>query len=147
MKAFTIIEIIIVLIITSVVVSASMFLYTNMHKIQDSCLNQGQTEASFVLLCDVLRKDCKEAKSLSYVNNDLVCIKEKEQVAYTFESNQIIRKAAIVDSFQFACSLPEITYAKDQSYIQSIFLTFLLNNDSIPVYIYKTDFPNNILNQ
>lgn len=142
MKAFTIVEIIVVLIITAIVISASMLLYSNMNRIQNSVFNKGEEEAYFVLLTDVLRKDCKEAQSLRFANDELHCIKEKEAVSYEFETDYIVRKAGITDTFAFKSTTPIIGYADSAHLIvNSLSFTLSLKNDSIPFSLYKQYSP------
>jgi len=142
MKAFTIVEIIVVLIITAIVVSGSMLLYSNMNKIQHSSFNKGEEEAAFVLLTDVLRKDCKEARSLRYANNELNCIKEKEAISYEFAAEHIIRKAAVIDTFPFKTSTPLVGYADSAHLVvNSLSFSLSLKNDSVPFYLYKQYYP------
>ncbi|MBN2786871.1 MAG: hypothetical protein JXQ69_00980 [Paludibacteraceae bacterium] len=148
MKAFTIVEIIVVLIITSIVISASMLLYFNMNKIQHSSFNKGEEEAAFILLTDVIRKDSKEAQSLRFANNELYCIKEKETISYEFAIDYMVRKAMIADTFAFKASSPVIGYVDSaHRIVNSLSFILSLKNDSIPFYLYKQYSPQFFINQ
>jgi type II secretory pathway component PulJ len=148
MKAFTIIEIIVVMIITSVVINSSLLLYSNMSKLQNSSFHKGEEEAALVLLTSVLRKDCHLAEVVRYRNNELLFVKGKSSVSYEFLPLQVIRKAEITDTFPFQTVNLQLAYA-DSSHqtVRSISFTLLEKNDSIPFYVYKEYSPEFFINQ
>lgn len=137
-RAFTIVEIIVVMLITAIVISASMLLYNSMNRIQQSSFSKGEEEAAFVLLTDVLRKDCNQSSFIRFSNDVITCQKPKETVMYELNLDCIVRKTASVDSFPFAASNLEVEYAdKGQEVLKAISFTFILKKDTIPFYYYK----------
>jgi type II secretory pathway pseudopilin PulG len=142
MKAFTIIEIIVVMIITSIVIGSSMLLYSNMNKLQNSSFNKGEEESALVLLNAVLRKDCQQAEVVRYNNNELLCIKENSSVSYEFTPLQLIRKATITDTFPFQPVNVQVGYADStHQSVNRISFTLLVKKDSIPFYLFKEYSP------
>lgn len=146
MKAFTIVEIVIVLILTSIVISASMLLYSNMNKLQHSSFNKGEEEASLVLLTEVLRKDCQEASLLTYSASELKCISSKKSISYLFLDNYVLRKGLVIDSFPFKAVDMHTSYA-DSSHtaLNLLSFEFLVKADSIPFYYYKQYQPQKLI--
>lgn len=146
MKAFTMVEIIVVMIITSVVISASMLLYTNMNKIQHSSFCKGEEDASLVLLTDVLRKDCQEAARIACSGTELQCVKDKGTVCYSFESERILRKGLVVDTFPFQVKNIRLAYADSaHKALNMLSFTLMVKSDSLPFYYYKKYFPQMLL--
>lgn len=146
MKAFTIVEIVVVLILTSIVISASMLLYSNMNKLQHSSFSKGEEEASLVLLTEVLRKDCQEATFLNYSNSELNCVSNKKTVSYIFEREYVLRKGLLTDSFPFQAVNVQVAFA-DSAHraLNMVSMTLLVKSDSIPFYYYKQYQPQMLI--
>ncbi len=137
-KAFTLVEIIVVMLLTAILVSAIGMVYTSLIRVQISSFDNAGKEADMIILTNVLQKDCAKARIIYYKTNELCCNKLSGNVYYEFLPDQILRKGINVDTFHYTTGELKVNYIDSAHVvINRIALTIYSPGDSIPFDYYK----------
>lgn len=103
LKAFTIIEMIVALILMAIVVSIAFAALSLTNKQLYSFQKRFDTMSDYRLLQNALSQDMQHAESVTREAHTLRCINDQQQVLYTFEDSVVVRQdaASSTDSFFF----------------------------------------------
>jgi len=103
LKAFTVIEMIVALILVAIVVSIAFAALSLTNKQLYSFQRRSSTMSDYRLLQNALSQDIRHAERVTGQARTLRCTKDRWQVLYTFEDSVIIRQdtALSTDSFFF----------------------------------------------
>ncbi len=99
--AFTIQELIIVMVISSVLMSMAYFSYMTIHQYYRIYDHQSKEILELYRLINTLENDLLQSDSINLENNQLSTIGGKLNITYCFESNYAVRKGIVADTFRF----------------------------------------------
>lgn len=126
-KGFTIQEIMIVMVITSLIATMVFSIIQYSYRFLNSVVKTGNAQSEINHLQQVLSVDFLRADEINF-DNMLVCKFYLESATYQFNPNCIIRRSLnSVDSFKIAYTLPTVGYCNDK--LVNSFELKCLNNE------------------
>lgn len=100
LPAFTIMEITIVMLISTIVVAITFTAYGMVSRAYSTYLEKRNHMAALIRLDELLQRDFRQAQQVLRHENTVLCADSGRQVTYRFEPEQIIRQSTIIDSFK-----------------------------------------------
>src|ERR1043166_1165960 len=99
-KAFTLVELLIGMILSSLIIGFSMQIFLNNQRMFESYRSGKINVMKAINLQSLLQIDAFEARTITFKENMLSFIKTKDQISYQFDEQEIIRKGTEVsDTF------------------------------------------------
>ncbi len=99
-KAFTIAEIIVAMLLTSILILITYKVYNNVQVYVLNTVNDKQKKSE-LLFRTVLMNDFNKATMVWSTDSGFVCTRDSVQVSYCFMDSLIIRKSFMEDTFRF----------------------------------------------
>jgi prepilin-type N-terminal cleavage/methylation domain-containing protein len=125
LKGYTILEILMAMIISSIVLISAYsgmekisFLYKNF-RIKNEIINE------VTLLNRILMHDISKSSYISEGNNSINCIYFDKKIEYIFNDNCVIRKSPLADTFNIPTSDMTLSFVKDGSGEATLFVNEL----------------------
>jgi len=99
-KAFTIMEVVIAMLLAAIVIAITYTVYTIVVKSYGSYNIKHGNMAALVRLDELLRKDFEKAEIISKTETGLSCSSGEREVIYEFATDGIVRTSGITDTFK-----------------------------------------------
>ncbi len=139
-SAFTIIEIIVAMLISGIVISASYTIYFNFKVLFIETQLEFEENSRILLLQSLLKRDFREADFIKSRNDELIInFADKEKIYYEIEEDFIVRNnQEIVDTFFIIIDDYYIGKLKNNLlYVDEIILYIELEELEFPIHITK----------
>ena len=99
-KAFTIMEVVISMLLAAIVIAITYTVYTIVVKSYGSYNIKHGNMAALVRLDELLRKDFEKAQTINKTETGLSCTNGEREVIYEFATEGIVRTSGITDTFK-----------------------------------------------
>lgn len=143
-SGFTLMELIVVMIISSIVIS---FTYMTFSIFEQSILSKRELEnqiTSTYLFLNIFKSDLDGSSNIIEDNGELHLLNEKKIITYSFNQGKVIRKSeATSDTFQIKSINHELTWINKEKQLSYYFISINvhIDDDTIPIYFNKV-FPS-----
>ena len=147
LKAFTVLEIIIVLLISGIVIALSLNIYLNMEKLFYRILSDGNKYNEIMFFHNRLKNDFDKAKYVKIEIDELIIYKEDwDIIKYNLGSDYLTVSANnITDTLKLKIKNYNFEYLNEESRLISDFsLELKYNNNNFPFYFTKK-YSNKVL--
>lgn len=110
LKAFTIMEMTIAMLISAIVIGITYTAYQIMSKSFITFNNKNTDMAVVIRIDELLKKDFAQASDITFAEKTLTFKDSAQLIKYQFDPNLIIRFSSIADTFKVESSDPVITF-------------------------------------
>lgn len=139
MKAFTIMELMVAMVLFVTIISLGMLVWNNVNKGLRKIQNESEIFYEYVSLITVLDKDFNQAEVIENVGIRLDLINDINDISYTFYSDSVVRSINSNRSrFILQTISYELSYIKNLDVVNGIDLRFKLQGKDIRCFINKT---------
>ena len=139
LKAFTLIEMIVALIITIIIVLLTMRFLVNFGGIYSKTLRGEDNSLHLVFLYSTLKRDFYEADSIKGDNNTIVTYTQRRQMVYEFRGNGLFYGDSahlFSDSLLFDLVDFSATY-RNENFVERVAFSFKMNGAPHQVFLSK----------
>jgi len=154
-KAFTIMEISVVMLISAIVIGIAYTAFNIINQSYRSFQHKNEDVAVLIRLDELLRKDFLRANSISKTTNGIFVKTGNDSVTYEFEPDFTVRTSTIIDTFKLnvqdiftnfeASPLTAINPVTEQNRIDELDFSILFGNEKIPYYYHKQYSSTNLI--
>jgi prepilin-type N-terminal cleavage/methylation domain-containing protein len=154
-KAFTIIEMTVAMLISAMVIAFTYTAYSILSKSYSVFINKNRDMETVIQLDRLLRKDFSKAGAIYKTENGLTLKDSSNMVSYEINENGVIRKGIVTDTFKVQISQPLATFESrpiatsvDHSganLIDDFSFTLLFRNEKIPYHYHKSYSSENLI--
>ncbi len=123
-KAFTIIEVIVSLLISSIVISLAYTVFINSETYFENIKKQSSYSIQYIDFYSVLKRDINRSNSIAYINNELILKFDNDQVIYSFEDEYVEREVLNkrTNTFDIAISNIDVKHLKNTKFVNEIII-------------------------
>lgn len=148
LKGFTIIDIIITLIISTMLIAFLWNGYYFITKQYNNLSNKNSKLADFITLESQLRKDFNNAVRVTYLKEEVNCIGKNQNTLYKLNNKYVIRNQnSRIDTFPIAITDINVQFLNiGSNTVESITLNIDLNSTPISLFFKKTYYPEFFIN-
>ena len=145
-QAFTILEVIVTITLTSIIVLSSMLIYSSFMQVYNRNLETIQKNKDLILFNIQLNKDFKYSEKVTSVNDELI-LKQSDNstISYQFVEKYIIRNAKEFADTHYV-EHKDINYTYQNNLINGIIFTIITPNGNFTCYIHKEYDNSTIIN-
>jgi Tfp pilus assembly protein PilE len=146
-KAFTILEVTITMLITGLLIAITYTSYSVIVKSYHSFTVKNEEMAVLVTLDHLLKRDFQQAEVISKDQDGIVLTSNDKTIKYNFKSDYIVRTAAGTDTFKVQTQevntvfenvpLNEVQETEEQNRIDELAFTLTFKNEKIPYHYHK----------
>jgi type II secretory pathway component PulJ len=154
-KAFTIMEVTIVMLIASVVIGMAYTVYSIVVRSHGAFKTKNDHMAVIIRLDELLKKDFAHADLILKNQSGIVLTSPGQLINYEIGPNYIIRTNGIIDTFKVKTQqvtatfeeqpVTEISTEQEQNRIDDIELSLLFENEKIPYHYHKQYSSTNLI--
>ena len=145
LKSFTLIELIITLLLSSIVLMIALFGFKLINVYTQSIKRNSEIITKVTLLRNKLNEDFFRAQQIQFDNNELIVFKDKDIAKYQFSDSLIVLKQAqLIDTLNITTCNIKASTIKDKELINFFEFTVLNKKDSLYLCFNKK-YDNNIL--
>jgi len=154
-KAFTIMEISIVMLISAIVIGIAYTAFNIINQSYSSFQHKNEDIAVLVRLDELLRKDFSRANTISRTTNGIFVKTGIDSVTYEFEPDFTVRISTIIDTFKLnvqdvvttfeTSPITAISPVTEQNRIDELNFSILFENEKIPYYYHKQYSSSNLI--
>ncbi len=118
-KGFTIFEMLIVMVVSSIAVTLSILIWLNLQKFFSKISKESETRTEILLLKDQLREDLKTAQALHMEADGFRLSNSTEDISYRVADDYLVRESEMgTDTFKVKILEIESTPTKENSKLQ-----------------------------
>ncbi|MCW3787900.1 PulJ/GspJ family protein [Plebeiibacterium sediminum] len=138
MNGFTIHELLIVMIITSIVILLSYTVIQNYYQLFSEIVDTGNSQTEINQFYQLLIADFDKAEVVTF-NGKLQCDVAGEMISYEFDSSFVARVSVYsIDTIRLSCTNTNFTYANESSGLINYFSVVCnIQKVEVPISIYK----------
>jgi len=146
-KAFTIMEVTVVMLIASVVIGMAYTVYSIVVQSHGAFKTKNDNLAVVVRLDELFKKDFAHANMILKDEKGIIFKNQEQLVSYQIEPSYIVRTAGIIDTFKVSTQqlittfeeqpVTDVSTEEEQNRIDDIELTLLFENEKIPYHYHK----------
>jgi prepilin-type N-terminal cleavage/methylation domain-containing protein len=154
-KAFTIIEMTVAMLISAIVIAFTYTAYSILSKSYAMFVNKNRDMETIIQLDRLLRKDFSKAASIYRTENGLTLKDSSSMVSYEMNESGIIRKGIVPDTFKVQISQPLATFENrpiatsvddsSANLIDDFSFILLFRNEKIPYHYHKSYSSANLI--
>jgi prepilin-type N-terminal cleavage/methylation domain-containing protein len=154
-KAFTIMEMTIAMLISAIVIGITYSAYTIISRSYTIYQTKNDGLALLSRIDQLLVKDFAHAEMISKTLDGLLLTSRLDTVAYVFAPDFIVRKGAVIDTFKVQTSglstlfenqpVSEVSVESEQNRIDELFFFIVLKNGNMPYHYQKPYSSVNLL--
>jgi prepilin-type N-terminal cleavage/methylation domain-containing protein len=139
-KAFTLIELMVAMLISSVVIGIAMGIYVNLQKYALKSTEKDHFYKELLFFESSFRRDIENCCTIQAKSQELFIQNSSQLIIYDFSQEYILREwPDKIDTFHIPVTGFDLEYLdSEQAYINEIQLEFSFGGDAIPYYISKT---------
>jgi len=146
LKAYTISELTIALVVTGIVISIAGSVLFLIKKQYDNYEEKNRTTYQLNLVEYLLKKDFEKADSIFWKEEKLTLFQDIDKIKYTLEEEYIIRNQEIVsDTFFFQVGEVSTAFLIGKKYVSSLSFDIVIKERKYPVYLRKEYAPSTLL--
>ena len=137
-KAFTIIELITVMIISSIVITITLTMYNNISKVYSNAVGKNEFENEIALLYLIIKRDLTDAEMVFSMEDQIqMNVEGNNRISYMFNQDNIIRYTRGMNDTLYRGNYEYEVGETDDKIVES--LTIILKNEQIsyPLKLYK----------
>ena len=154
-KAFTILELVVTMLITSIIIGVVYTSYFILNKTYTTYQAKNEKIDSIVQLNNLLKSDFAGSAKVLKSPTGIICFLQNKTVIYTITPDYIVRASSVSDTFKIASSniatlfenKPVITTDNPQSYIDELDVTFKVLNEIIQYHYFKIYSSEELINK
>jgi Tfp pilus assembly protein PilE len=148
-KAYTIVEMIVTMLITGVTISIAYSSFRIINGQFGQYKARSQRNYEVVLLDKFMMKDITEAVRVVRNTNGFSCLYIDKTIDYTFESTYILRKSTLADTFNINVLEPKFTFMDEEEFVPGALVdrvefAGVIEDETIP-FIYIKEYGADIL--
>lgn len=123
-KAFTLIEIMVALLISGIVISMAYVILTNSQLYFDKLKNQSSYSIQYIDFYSILKKDIDRSNTILMNNNELIITTDDNRISYKLENNFFERTDLTkkINKFDINIIDIEVKYLKDTKFVNEVIL-------------------------
>ena len=123
-NAFTIIEVIVSLLISSIVISLAYTIFINSETYFENIKRQSSYSIQYIDFYSVLKKDINRSNSIAFKNNELILKFDNDQVIYILEDEYVEREVLNkrTNTFDIVIKDIEVKYLKNSKFVNEIII-------------------------
>jgi len=145
-KAYTISELTIALVVTGIVISIAGSVLFLIKKQYDNYEEKNKAVYQLNLLEYLLEKDFAKADSIFWKEEEVTLFQQIDKIKYRFEYEYIIRDQKIVsDTFYFQADDINTVFLPEVKYVSTLSFDIMMKEKRYPVYLRKEYAPNTLL--
>lgn len=149
MKAFTIMELTIAMLIAALVISMTYAIFHIISRSLTDFTRKHDQLAEALQFDDLFRKNMDQCREVRFSDSHLDVLFDSTVIHYEFQPTQIIRSAAGKDTFRLTVQQPSLSFEHrplndslaepDHTYlVDEVTFSLLINQQSIPYHYHKT---------
>jgi Tfp pilus assembly protein PilE len=156
-RAFTILEVVISMLITAIVIAITYTSYSIISKSYGAFNDKNKTMADFALLDHLLRRDFAQAAFIQKDAEGITLTAPNNNVRYTFSNDYILRQSLRTDTFKFTSQALQVSFEHkpllalsdtlEQNRVDEISFDLLYQNEKIPYHYQKDYSSENLINR
>ena len=140
LKAFTMIELMVAMIVSSIVIGIALTIYMNLNQYYLDFKEKGKMDSELLMLVSTFRSDMDKSYEVHGDNSDLTLVFEAgKTINYSFEGNCVIRtKSEVTDTFYNKVQEIEVNYLDNENkYVNDILINIKQGEFVFPLHITK----------
>lgn len=155
LKAFTILEVTITMLIAGVLIGITYTSYSIVFKSYHSFTTKNEDMAVLINLDHLLKRDFEKADTILKDASGIVLTKDNQLIKYTFMSDFVVRTAARIDTFKVQTqdvntsfeSVPivEIQATAEENRIDGLDFILIFQNEKVPCHYRKLYSSENLI--
>ena len=156
-RAFTILEVVISMLITAIVIAITYTSYSIISKSYGAFNDKNKMMADYALLDHLLRRDVAQAAFIQKDAEGIALTTSNKNVKYTFSNDYIIRQSIRTDTFKFISQNVQLYFEHkplltlsdtlEQNRVDEISFDLLYRNEKIPYHYQKAYSSENLINR
>lgn len=156
-RAFTILEVVISMLITAIVIAITYTSYSIISKSYGSFNDKNKMLADYALLDHLLRRDVVQASLIQKDEDGITLTAPNKNIRYTFSNDYILRQSLRTDTFKFTSQALQVSFEHkpilalsdtlEQNRVDEISFDLLYQNEKIPYHYEKAYSSENLINR
>jgi len=139
-KAFTIIEVLITMVLSGIVVSAAIYVFLTFNSLLSKTGKKNMQNLEIISLHHIMKMDFIKADEIREEYSSIfISFNESEKVYYDFEENYVVRDAiATQDTFKISVNDIKIYFMDEESdLVTEIIVDIQFDNLDFPIHVIK----------